>query len=334
MEDGKRRARIRRRRLVVLLLLLAALPLHGDHRFQMQGEGEEVRSFLLLGSDSVQSYRSSRFYRHPASYLLLLPGPVGWFVLSRRRRTAGLLLLAVALLLGAAAPFPAGLIDEGVRAFAAGRYDEALEAFEEAARRIGGNSALSYNSALCHYVSGRRGQAIYHLWESIRANPQAKIPREALTWIEAEAGLASQWRPPMPVHPNLPFVLMLFFFNISFAALLLFVRRRSGWLFITLVFTALLSVAGLSLFIRAAADGAEAVAVVVSGEGVLKKVPLDAAEPWMRLPEGSTLRVDGKADGYILVKTGRGLSGWIDGTALREIWKPRPEPRSGSPVQM
>lgn len=338
-------ARIRRtglvalRTVVLVLWLCASGPAvcgagehdHGqDYRFRFRAAGGESRTLTLLGVETLRTYRCSRLYSHPAVYLLLLPGPAALIgvLLLRRRRGVGSLLLVLGLLAVAAEPFPADRIQRGVDAFADGEYEAALAAFRSAEEPLGCNAGLSYDMALCHYVQGARGQAVFHLWESIRQAPHDMLPRSVLRAIEEEAGLIAQWEPPASIRPDLPFILVLLFFNLFFGALALLLgfpslRSRKGWLFIASVFLALAMVGNLAFLARTLAVNRRAVAVVVAAEADFRKVPLRKAEPWMILPEGSSLRVHGRAEGHVLARTAQGLTGWVEEGAVRLVRKSR-----------
>ena len=331
--------RIRRSRLVAARVLILGLWLFasgqaisragghdhgGDYLFRFRAAGGESRTLRLLGVETLRAYRCSRLHSHPAVYLLLAPGPavLAGVLLARRTRGAGLLLLVLGLLAVSAEPFPADRIQRGVDAFAAGEYRQALAAFGSAEEALGCNAGLRYDMALCHYVQGETGQAVFYLWESILGAPHAMLPRSLLQAVEEEAGLIAQWEPPAAVHPNLPFILTLLFFNLFCTVLALLLgfpslRSRKGWLFIGSVFLALAMLGSLAFFARTVAVNRRPLAVVVAAQADFKRVPLGEAEPWIILPEGSSLRVDGRAEGHVLVRTAQALIGWVEEGAVR-----------------
>ncbi len=304
-----------------MLILLFTLSIYADedYRFLYKGETSETREYTLLGVDQIRHSSCRRFYSEAAGYLCFLPGPIACavFVFLKKRKTALLLMVFAALaFLAADDPFPSGLINQGIDAFKSGQYEKALERFESAEAVLGCNSALSYNIALCHYVKGENGRAMFNLRQSIQAEPRQTLAREVLRWIEEDSGLATQVRPGIKLHPNLPYVLLLFLFNLFFITLGVLYRRRLGRLFILSVFLALLVLTSLALFLYSLSERNSPTAVVVVDRGELKKVPLANAQTWIALKEGSSLRVKGRARDYVLVKTGQGLVGWVEANTI------------------
>ena len=72
-----------------------------------------------------------------------------------------------------------------------------------------------------------------------------------------------------------------------------------------LVFSSLLTLGSLGLFIYTYVDNSRPFGVVIADPGSLRKVPLDGVRGWLSLPEGTALRVVGSARGYLLAKTAR-----------------------------
>jgi tetratricopeptide (TPR) repeat protein len=77
----------------------------------------------------------------------------------RRYGQKGLRLGLVALLFACAQAFAMTAMDEGVRAYRDGRYEEALAAFERAAREEPERAAVRFNLGLAHYKLGHYPEA-------------------------------------------------------------------------------------------------------------------------------------------------------------------------------
>jgi hypothetical protein len=188
---------------------------------------------------------------------------------------------------------------------------QAIQWFSKAEQIGGRNSALEYNIALCHFVLGREGHALFHLREAIKIDPQNRSTRQVLGELERNLSLKSQVSPGRALHVNSPFVFVIIFCNLWIFSLAVLLRFRRGGLFIlsALLFIGLIGAGGIFLF--ALAERGKPVAVVADGRASLKKIPVDQAQEWMSLDVGTSLLVTGSAQDYYLVKTGLGLEGWI-----------------------
>jgi len=120
----------------------------------------------------------------------------------------------------------------------------------------------------------------------------------------------------MAVHPNVPFVAILVLFNAAAVLFGVLYRFERGGLFILSVLTFAVLIGALVIFLFALHERGEPIAVVAGQEAPLKRVPLAEAREWILLPEGTALDVRGSAQGYVLVKTGLGLEGWIERNRL------------------
>jgi hypothetical protein len=312
---------------VFLLLCFRAHPLD-DVSFRLRTPGGDIREFALFGPERIVRSGCSRFYARPEAYLLFLPGSLvcGLIFFVRKKRGIAVLLMSVILCAAADRPFPRRTVERGLEAFTDGDYETACRLLVEAEKAAPCNSALLYDIALCHYVLDRLGDTVYFLRESIRANPQAKLPRDVLTQIEEDRGLSGQAKLPMALHPNIPFALTLLFCNLTFIGLGFLLTYRRGWIFISVVFLALLTVGGLSLFLGSLMEIQRPVAVVAAEVSELKKIPLSEVKAWMHLPEGSALKISGETDDYVLVRSESGLTGWIEKADVRrsrKIGEPR-----------
>ena len=277
------------------------------------GQGREPD---IMNTEALLNLSCRNLFESPLFYLLLLPGPLlaaGLLVSRRRadvRASLGLLFL---FLLSGSGEDPEWMIntEKGAAAFREGEYQTALDFFLRADELTGCHSGLQYNIAVCFYNLGQRGEVVYHLRKSIGANPSLRISREILVRLEKEWGLSRQVPPGVRMHPDFPFLLTVVLFNITIAFLGAVFRFRRPGIFIAFVLTALLTLGSLGGFMYAYADNRRPVVVVVEDRGDLKKVPLDRVGGWLVLPEGTALRVVGRAQGYYLVRTGLGLEGWI-----------------------
>ncbi len=296
------------------------------HRFQVERYDSGVLTFSLMSESEIEESFGEDFHSNPLYYLCLLPGPILSVLIlassgkTRPKATGGPLrgggtlvavFFSVIFLIASSDPGLSLFTQRGLSAFLSGGYSEAIEWFSKAEEVGGRNSALRYNRALCHFVLGREGHALFHLRESIRIDPRNPATRRVLSGLEQKLSLKSQVPPGRSIHPNPPFVFILIFSNLSMVSLAFLLRFRQGGFFIlsTLLFIALIGAIGVFLFALAERD--KPVAVVADTRGNVKRIPVDEAQEWINLDVGTSLLVTGRAQGYYLVKTGLGLEGWI-----------------------
>ncbi len=138
------------------------------------------RVLTLQGSEFAREELEvpvERFQIPLAAALLALAAAVLWE--SGRRLPLALAAPVAAVLLFAACVSPAGSANErGVEAFAAGRYEEAIEAFREALEHDPHDDRIALNLALALHAAGRYEDAIFVTRRALNA-PQAELRARA-----------------------------------------------------------------------------------------------------------------------------------------------------------
>jgi tetratricopeptide (TPR) repeat protein len=312
-------------RYLILLCLLSATNLWGqeDRQIRLTGEDGNVLGFTIMDAETVEEAFSEDLHSKPLYYLLFLPGPAGFAFLFVMKKKSGRRIIALILiltgslaLLGQKRPLPMRQVRSGIEALVAGRYAGALESFRDAEAKGGENYALSYNSALCHFGLHEWAQAIHCIRKAIRLEPQNLLLRDTLTRMEENLGLTSQVPPGIRLHPSLLFTLLLLLFNASSVAFGIFYWFKRGTLLILSVLLLLTVLGSLGTLLYSLVEAAKPFAVVAGGQANMKRIPLDEAQVWIQLKEGTSLLVEGSAQGFLLVKTGLGLEGWIRADSL------------------
>ena len=277
-------------------------------------EGDSLPALREL--DAVAAAAEPLWYRRPAAYLGLLPGAMASLVLviGRRPGKSGAILLLLPLLLGLTEG-EEGLVRAGLALYRAGDPSGAADAFGHAERVTGPNAALAFNRGICLYASGQNGSAITALLRGAMLDPGQKDYHRALETVEEGLGLRNQVRLAAALHPNGPFVLTIACANLALVAAGLLARRKSGVWFIATALAVIFTVASAWLLAGAVARRATPLAVV-SVATDLKRIPLPEARAWIRLPEGTSLRVRGSTGGFRLVETALGMEGWVEDGAL------------------
>ena len=87
---------------------------------------------------------------------------------------------------------------------------------------------------------------------------------------------------------------------------------------------ALLTAAGATGGLLAAAGVDQARDIVVVGDTELRRIPRHGAAPWVPLPAGTTLEVRGVHRDHLLVRTAYGLDAWVSRAAVLDVGPPPP----------
>jgi len=251
-------------------------------------------------------------------YFLFLPGIIVFVVLffNRHKVSVVFIIFSVFLLLGVSDPFPTYHITNGFLKLDNGNYEDALNDFKLAEKDLPCNPALKYNIALMFYLTENRSNSLCYLRKSIILDPQDAVPRNVLGIIERKLGLKNQVPPGIKLHPDIPFIFLIVFTNLTCIILGLVYRYKKGGLFIFFVFFVFLSSCSLAMYVFSLSEIDEKVGVVAHDEGILKKIPMDIANSWMSFTQGTSLKINGFANGYWLVESEHGFEGFIYETDL------------------
>ena len=305
-----------RRRLVIpwiLLFCLLSYNLFPQNPSKSQAISyEDAGRLPPLYEEEILSQTQTDIYKNPFIYLCFLPGFIVFIILLliKKKRISSLVFLFFGLCF-LLYPVPGSLIEQGVDVFLSGDYAGALKMFKQSEEFIGPLKGLCYNNALCYYHLDKKGYAIFELYRARKKAPMDRRFIHALRLIEEEAGLTSQINTIPFIHPDIPFIIMMALFNISCIFLGLVFRFKKGSFVIIFVLLTLCTIGALVVFITTQFQLQEKICVVISQNGMLKQIPLPSSRTWVLLKEGASIKVLGNAKGYYLVKTGRGLNGWI-----------------------
>lgn len=273
--------------------------------------------FAPESAATVRSSEYREFYSRGESYLWLLPGPLvfGMFLLVRPRgrgRAGGLGAAALFLLLSSC--HPAVIHDRvaaGVTAYQKGRMGQAEKDFVAARSSYPRNAALSFDLALVQYRLGRYGAAIHLVRNAIFYDPLSAKYRAALDWMVNQIGVAEQVPPAYPIHPDLFLMLLIAAVNVASILGILVTLRGRGGLAIALILCLVLALIAAGGLAYSAAKRSVETAVVKSSGTEMTKIPMAAAGRWLELPAGMAVRVLDSTDGYYLVQTAYGNTGWV-----------------------
>ncbi|UCF96651.1 MAG: hypothetical protein JSV89_15940 [Spirochaetaceae bacterium] len=275
---------------------------------------ETLESTELSPKDlmEIKSSDCKRRYSNPRNFLFLLPG-VLFFLFALITRNYGKIFpfFGLLLLLGSSEPDPSAAIRRAEQSFVSGRYLEAMEGYKQAEQQLPCNSAILYNLGILSHYLGRQGYAVHYLRRSLRLAPADGQVQYALQLLEQDYDLAGQVPPPFPVHPDVAFVLLLVFTNVTFIIGAFVLRTKKVQFLITLVLVAIATLGCLAFFVGRRLADVRSVAVVIAEESQLYRVPEEDSKSWFELPAGTSLWIRGSSGQYYLVETPAQIEGWV-----------------------
>lgn len=255
---------------------------------------------------------------HPWWYTALLPGPLLFLLILVIRKIPRGTFLALLLILSGCAYEP-NLLEElspAAEACEAGRYDEAAEVYRRVLRQYPDEAVEVYNYAICSYHSGEIMEALQAARHAVYQAPLFFRARNMLKWIEEEHDLPGGVTPLPPYHPDIFFLLLVVSINGSALFALFRLFRKRGMYMILLILCLFLSIpAGIALWYSSAERNRPS-GIVYREDIHLLKIPSESAAPWVALQPGTAVQVLQKAGTYILVRSGKGVEGWIPEDSL------------------
>lgn len=214
-------------------------------------------------------------------------------------------------------------------AFADGRFDEARNAFAQLAARDGASVAILYNLGNAAFRAGRPGEAVLAYERALLLAPRDQDVRANLRQVRKAAGLPEPADGPWvrlvrTLTANAWAWLASAGLYVACAALL--VRRlaatNGGARQPRSVFAATAG-AGCAILLLAGAACATRLGerdrgVVLDGDPKVRVAPYASATVSSELPPGEVVRIERIHEGFTLVRTAAGRSGWMaDGSVGR-----------------
>jgi tetratricopeptide (TPR) repeat protein len=313
------RARALRTGLVAFLLVFG-LTSGFSQDLQPSGQDQKINTasglkaldLPLKDRAEVESSECKQRYDNPLNLLFLLPGLLFFvFALVTRNYKKPLFFFSLLFLLGSSEPDNFALVERAQASFASGQYQEAMETYRQVQKLLPCNSAVLYNLGVVSHYLGQPGYAVHYLRRALRLAPADRQVRRALQELEQRYNLAGQVAPPLPVHPDVAYVLLFAFTNMAFIIGAFVVRTKKVRFLISLVLVAIVALGCLAFFLARISLESRSVGVVVSEEGELFRIPEEDSKSWFELPEGTSLFIRGRSGGYYLVETPSHIEGWV-----------------------
>lgn len=288
----------------------------------IQPQSKELPNLPLLTIDELLSPRWYRVQEIPWILYALLIGPLFFAIASLwsvRRRDSNRAVKAtifglVPLLLGAAL-FPTvhrDRIENAMRLVEEGRPAVAAVLFDLEIGENGWHAGLHYNRGVLGVRTDRPVIATYHLRRAVRLAPDNPAFRSALDSASDHFDLNEQV--PIPSYPRLDyFIIGLMMLWTIFWFVLSARRRLRNTLGLIVVVVAFVAVGAGALWIWSLdrqQDGVIREAIHV------RRIPDMSATPWIALAQAQAVRIELQYEGFYLVRTQTGMTGWVPRDAI------------------
>ncbi|MDC7234522.1 MAG: hypothetical protein PQJ58_14915 [Spirochaetales bacterium] len=284
-------------------------------------------SYTLLPSDRFQEGNRLPLYRHPAAYLLLLPGFI-ILLLSRSRKFRKSLLLvsllggsAVSLVLTSSAAsdlIEEAWMNEAQDSFDREEYVPALRLYRGGAEEWSANWVYQYNRGILHFLNKENAEAVASMRRALYLSGGHSQVRNTLSSLENNLDLDNQIDVSLLMPPGLMFLLFVLSVNLLFLCIVWYSLKK-GSLPVVLIFvlslSCLLSASGLirSHWLLSRNEA------VVRFDVALRKIPEMGGTDWIRIKEGTSVELVSYHKSFALIRSAYGLEGWIPVTDLIHV---------------
>lgn len=243
-----------------------------------------------------------------------------------------LIFFSILLLAGSArAVTPAELANQAQADYQAGRYENAIRAWNELGEIGFHNGDLYYNIASAYWRLGKVGQARRYFLGARDWSPRDPDIRHNLAFLEAKVDKAPPAEGPRALLRKIPWyrlslnapealVLAALGSLGLFAFLAAFRLRRKAVLAVAAVCCALPLLYGMFQFaLRRPLGWISEPALIVAPRVALRENPLPDAASREELKDGALVRLRKSQGDFALVKSASGKEGWVERSSLGEI---------------
>jgi len=279
---------------------------------------EEVQpQWSLIPKDELPVYQVSRMYANPFQHLWVLPGVFLFVILAfTKKRGKSVMTIALVLLISSGRPVSFSDSAAAYEAWEQGNFSQAAQDFSALAQERE-NAGLLYNAGLSYLAGGENGEGLNALRQAIRLKPLNQDFRQTLEEWELYLGFDSSINPAFIIHGNISYLTLILSGNLVLLFAGLFLRYKKGREMVLALLFGLIGLtasAGLvyTLWYNSSPQG-----LVMTDQAPIVKIPDKQANDWMTLAEGTSFRVEGETEDYILVVTSYGLEGWLTKDKVR-----------------
>jgi hypothetical protein len=246
------------------------------------------------------------------------------------------LVCAVTMPAGAAATADA-LFAQAAKAYDAGQFDQAVTAYREILDAGFTSPALFHNLANAHFRGGRVGPAVLNYRRALYLAPRdpdvvanLRFALEAAGVEEPPAALAARLLRKLGLEAWIRLAIASFWLAAAAGCwVMLAPRRRAAGLRILAVLGAMLAVSLGGIFEWLSLHRRPEVVVTQPAQQALF-APLEGSTAHFAVPEGSILRMEGSADGWIKVTRGKD-EGWVRAETCERVYPFSPKSQVPGP---
>ena len=269
--------------------------------------------FPLRDRDTILLSVPRLTYSNWVTYLFFLPGPAICilFMKTRKKWKAVFFGLLIFSLSGNTLYEIDQSIDVGIAEYYRGNYTSSLSHFLAAASHVDSNAALQFNLALCYVQLRDHVHSIYYLRNILKTHPLDDQVQTLLQRIETDLELSNQISPGTKISPQFTYIVLIVLINGFFILLVLAMRKRQVWILVPIVLISLCIIVDAVLFATALVQLHQITGIIMVENTPVKRIPEELSRDWLFLKEGTALRILTGAHGFLYVRTGSGVEGWV-----------------------
>ncbi len=263
-----------------------------------------------------RGFVSSGRYKNLSSYLWLLPGPLIFliFLLTGNKK----------IVIGASIVFIAASghldsktdINNAISLYEKGKYEAAINSFQQIRAISQDKSYLSYNLALSYYQVHDYGHSIYEARNAFYHDPLNSDYRNLVSYLEHSAGIEYPLNLSFNLYPDAFLFLLMILINLAAFGGVIYLVKNKNIYFILSVLLLALSVLSASGLVFSIIKKGQMVGVVIQNQLGVNKIPLKDSETVLELKSGESVLVKGQSDNFLFISTGTGIKGWVDKSDL------------------
>ena len=277
----------------------------------IEEESEDEFPYALETADEIVSHRSTFRYLDLKNYFWLLPGAIGFAILFLLKKTRIIFVTMVALCIGAGQIDSDGKIDRAIDMYTDAEYERASQLFGELLIEMPGNPGLLYNRSVAEYRAGMSIPAMHDIRLAMKRAPAVQKYREFAVWMNRRAALPDVVFPSYRLDPDLFFYLFAGFVILGTAFAITQLVKNRGSFVIASVLSIALALASIGMLAYVHAKNSRYSAIVYADETAVRNIPNSTARVRLKFSAGTSVRIIDESDGYFLVESGAGISGWI-----------------------
>jgi len=204
-----------------------------------------------------------------------------------------------------------------------GRFELAGKLSQDLVRVLPDSPLVWYGLSTQAFYAKKDSQALLALEKAVSLLPTDGFLVSTLHRLSSLKAIESV-QPPLPLSWKMVLPLSALLFLAGALLVVIVQKHKSTSLFTLGLSVILISLSGFGLVCRTTTWLREPIAAIREGGATIRRIPEPDAQPWLLIPEGTSVRIRSYQSGYTLIKTAYGVEGWALSTDVYDnpdkIW--------------